>query len=173
LVLLALTVVPSSAQAARVVVLGAHGRAIVRNDRFVTGPPTTPAPGPGAGTGGGATMHTFARRRTKRAPAVTVASTLATLYHRGQISPAVYHADLGAYNQALAVERRLRGPRRAELAAVTATIHDIAATHQLNASRLPALFATLAANVQWWSSGPLLASGQRVEFAGSQLVWEY
>ena len=33
--------------------------------------------------------------------------------------------------------------------------------------------ATLAANQQWWTHGPLLASGQRVEFAGSQLVWEY
>jgi D-glucuronyl C5-epimerase-like protein len=33
--------------------------------------------------------------------------------------------------------------------------------------------ATLAANQQWWTQGPLLAGGQRVEFAGSQLVWQY
>ena len=52
-------------------------------------------------------------------------------------------------------------------------MHNIAAAGQLTASRLPALFATLAANRQWWANGPLLASGQRVEFAGSQLVWEY
>jgi hypothetical protein len=52
-------------------------------------------------------------------------------------------------------------------------MHGIAAAHQLTASRLPAVFATLAANVQWWPTGPLLTSGQRVEFAGSQLVWQY
>ena len=32
---------------------------------------------------------------------------------------------------------------------------------------------TVDANRQWWTTGPLLSSGQRVEFAGSQLVWEY
>jgi hypothetical protein len=52
-------------------------------------------------------------------------------------------------------------------------MHDIAASHQLTPSRLPAMMATLAANQQWWTTGPLLASGQRVEFAGSQLVWQY
>ena len=52
-------------------------------------------------------------------------------------------------------------------------MHQIAVSHQLTASRLPALFATLAANRQWWSNGPLLYADQRVEFAGSQLVWEY
>ena len=52
-------------------------------------------------------------------------------------------------------------------------LHTIAASHQLTPSRLPALMATLAANQQWWTTGPLLAPDQRVEFAGSQLVWEY
>jgi D-glucuronyl C5-epimerase C-terminus len=169
LALLAMALLPSTAQAARVVVLETHGRAVVHNDRFVTGSAAAPAPWPA----GAATMRTFARRRTKRAPAVTVASTLATMYRRHQITAAVYHGDVNAYNGALSVEKRLRGTRRAELAAVTSTIHDIAAAHQLNASRLPAVFATLAANVQWWPSGPLLSSGQRVEFAGSQLVWQY
>ncbi len=169
LILLAMTVLPSSAEAARVVVLGAHGRATVRDDRFVTGPATVPAPWPA----GGAAMHTFVRRRAQRTPAVTVANSLARLYHRRQISASVYHADLVAYYGALRVEQRLHGTRRAELAAVTTTIHDIAAARQLTPSRLPAVFATLAANVQWWTKGPLLAGGQRVEFAGSQLVWEY
>ena len=35
------------------------------------------------------------------------------------------------------------------------------------------LFQTLSRNVQWWTHGPLLAADQRVEFPGSQLVWEY
>jgi hypothetical protein len=52
-------------------------------------------------------------------------------------------------------------------------MHNIAASRQLTASRLPALFATLAANRQWWASGTLLSYGQRVEIAGSQVVWQY
>jgi hypothetical protein len=52
-------------------------------------------------------------------------------------------------------------------------MHDIAASGQLSPSRLPALFATLAVNRQWWADGPLLSWGQRVEIAGSELVWEY
>ena len=40
-------------------------------------------------------------------------------------------------------------------------------------SRLPVLFQTLDRNRQWWTTGPLLSSGQRVEFTGSELVWEY
>jgi len=56
---------------------------------------------------------------------------------------------------------------------VTETLHQIAVSRALTPSRLPALFATLDRNRQWWSTGPLLARGQRVEFAGSQLVWEY
>ena len=163
-----MALLPSTAEAARVVVLGPHGRAAVRNDPFLAGPAAAPAPWP---TGGA--MHAFARRRPKRKPAVTVASTLAGMYHRGQISAATYRSDINAYNGALRVERRLRGTRRNELAAVTSTIHDIAAAHQLTPSRLPAVFATLAANVQWWQTGPLLAADQRVEFAGSQLVWQY
>ncbi|MGH3417722.1 MAG: D-glucuronyl C5-epimerase family protein, partial [Actinocrinis sp.] len=57
--------------------------------------------------------------------------------------------------------------------AVTETVHSIAVSHQLTPSRLPALIATLDANRRWWSTGPLLSADQRVEIAGSQLVWEY
>jgi hypothetical protein len=60
-----------------------------------------------------------------------------------------------------------------KLEAVVGNLHGIAAAGQLSASRLPALFLTFDRNRQWWTTGPLLSSGQRVEFAGSQLVWEY
>lgn len=174
MILLALAVFPSSAGAVPVVVLGAHGRASIRNDRFVTGGAATRVGTPWPATSAtSATARAFVGRRAARRPAVTVASTLAAIYRRGQVTAPTYHADVAAYNGALQTERRLHGTRRAELAAVTATIHGMAATHQLTASRLPAVFATLAANVQWWTQGPLLSSGQRVEFAGSQLVWEY
>jgi D-glucuronyl C5-epimerase-like protein len=115
----------------------------------------------------------FKKRKKPKKPEVTFLSELARLYRTHQLTAAQYHGDVAAYNHALATERKLRGTRRSELTAVTVTMHDIAAAHRLTPSRLPALMATLAANQQWWTQGPLLAGGQRVEFAGSQLVWQY
>jgi D-glucuronyl C5-epimerase C-terminus len=74
---------------------------------------------------------------------------------------------------ALLALRGLRGTRASELGAVIDNLSGIAAMGQLSASRLRALFLTLDRNRRWWTSGPLLRSGQLVEFAGSQLVWEY
>ena len=48
-----------------------------------------------------------------------------------------------------------------------------AARGQLSASRLAPLFLTVQRNREWWTSGPLLSSGRRVGFEGSQIVWQY
>ncbi len=167
---------PLGAQAARVVVLGAHGRSFVANDRFV--PPVDFSP-PGAAGAARATAAraTAARPTAARAPSQavdrTVATELARLARTHAISTGTERRYLGSWGDALATVHRLRGTRAAELEAVIENIHGIAATGQLTSSRLPALFLTLDRNRIWWSSGPLLASGQRVEFAGSDLVWEY
>ena len=100
-------------------------------------------------------------------------SELARLQRTGAIDAGTLRADTASYRAALTEEKHLSGTRRTELAAVTETMHTIAASRQLTASRLPALFATLAANRQWWANGTLLSYGQRVEIAGSQVVWEY
>jgi hypothetical protein len=177
-------------------VLDQHGHASRRPDPFVTGPAITPPPAAAAtherevlgtaeraarataSTGGTSTQGPGAtgkpaKHKKRPKPQITFLSELARLYRTHQLTAAEYHGDTAAYHSALAAERKLRGTRRTELTAVTVTLHDIAAAHQLSASRLPALIATLAANQQWWTHGPLLASGQRVEFAGSELVWEY
>jgi len=193
-VLLLVLLFPASAAAAPVLVLG-HGHATLRDDPYLTGPAITPAPASalapslstseraarttagtgGASAGGPSTSSTPAKKKKKKPkkPEITFLSQLARLHRIGALPTASYQADVSAYNQALATEKRLRGTRRTELTAVTVTMHDIAASHQLTPSRLPALMATLAANQQWWTQGPLLASGQRVEFSGSELVWEY
>jgi D-glucuronyl C5-epimerase-like protein len=165
LVLLAVAAFPSSAIAAPVLVLGHDGRVTARNDPYVTGPAITPAPARPA------PLATAAA--TKRAPQRTVLSELARLRRTGAIDAPTYRADTASYRAALTEEKHLSGTRRTELAAVTETMHNIAASRQLTASRLPALFATLAANRQWWANGTLLSYGQRVEIAGSQVVWEY
>ncbi len=176
---------PAGAAAAPVLVLGHGGRATVRNDPFVTGPALTPtsASAPAAAASADAvaraavaTARTAAPKpsqRRKRPPPLTFLSELARLYRTGAIDSAAYTGYVSNFNAALATEKRLRGTRKTELESVTETMHQIAVSHQLTPSRLPALFATLAANQQWWTQGPLLSSGQRVEFTGSQLVWEY
>jgi hypothetical protein len=173
--LLALLVLPSSAAAAPVLVLGQYGHARPRNDPYLNGPTFTPAPAT-ARPGGTPPRPRFAVRAAmlaSRRPAKTVASELSRLLSSGAISPSAYALYSSAFTRALGAERRLHGTRRTELTAVTETLHQIAAAGALTASRLPALFTTLTRNVQWWTTGPLLAPGQRVEFAGDQLVWEY
>jgi D-glucuronyl C5-epimerase C-terminus len=54
-----------------------------------------------------------------------------------------------------------------------ATVEDIAARRQLTPSRLGPLWLTMERNLEWWREGPLLPSGRRVEFEGSELVWQY
>jgi hypothetical protein len=49
----------------------------------------------------------------------------------------------------------------------------MAARGAVRADRLPALVETLERNDQWWSTGPLLSAGARVEFTGSGLVWQH
>jgi hypothetical protein len=189
LVLLAVAAFPSSAVAAPVLVLGHHGGVAKRNDPFLAGPAITPVPSggsalkvaPGAERHGaraaarsgspGSSGSVHARLKAK--PPITVLSALEGLYRRHAITQAQDKGYVSDFNGALKSERHLTGTRRDELDAVTETMHQIAVSGELTASRLPALFATLNANQQWWTQGPLLAGGQRVEFAGSQLVWEY
>ncbi|HWX75404.1 MAG TPA: D-glucuronyl C5-epimerase family protein, partial [Solirubrobacteraceae bacterium] len=68
---------------------------------------------------------------------------------------------------------KLAGTRRSELSAVLENVRAIAAEGLLSSSRAPALFLTLERNRQWWTTEQLLASGVRVSFPGSRLVWEY
>ena len=109
----------------------------------------------------------------KAAPQPTVVSVLAQLARGNQITAAQHSQYLSQWNAALADEKHLKGTRLAQLTAVTETLHQIAADGQLTPSRLPAVFLTLARNVQWWTKGPLLQADQRVQFNGSAMIWEY
>ena len=167
LVLFVLLALPCSATAAPVLVLGADGHAHERDDRFLPAAAATPAPI-------GLALHATAASRARRhASPLTVRSVLSRLRRDRSITPAHYRRTLGAFDAALRTERHLRGTRRAELAAVTVNVHAIAAAGELTASRLAALTATLNANRRWWRSNAAPLPDARIEFAGSQLVWEY
>jgi hypothetical protein len=106
-------------------------------------------------------------------PRKTVARELSKLYRSGAIDQATYDSDRAIHADVKLTIRRLTGTRRTELAGVLATVERIAARGSLDAARLYPLFLTLARNREWWSSQPLLGSGQRVTFQDSELVWQY
>jgi hypothetical protein len=172
---------PTNAAADPVVVLGPGGLATVRNDPYLTVPAITPAPvsiararPARAVTASHRATAAGTRKARRRKPKKTVTSELARLYGAGQITPAQYDGYRATWNSALGTERHLRGTRKAQLQGVTQNLQQMAAGGFITPSRLPVLFLTLSRNRQYWSStGPLLSYGQRVEFSGSRLVWEY
>ena len=167
LLIAAIALLPASAGAETVLVMGHGGHVNRRNDPFVTVQPVTPAPGK--------PIASIARAptRAKRAPQRTVASELVRLYRTHQISSADFHRYSASFGAALATVKRIGGTRGAELESVVENLHQMAVAGELTPSRLPVLFLTLDRNRQWWTTGPLPYSGQLIEFQGSQLVWEY
>ena len=195
--LVAALALAAPAHAASVLVMGPHGHVTVSQDPFLA--PGEPTPAPAAAPRARAGAHaTFARAHaalagahaalagahptpagahaapSKRKPAQkTVRSELSRLLKANAITSAQYGAYSASFNAAVAAERHLRGTRAIELQAVVTNLHDIAAAGKLTPGRLPVLFQTLDENRQWWTSGPIPAANTYVEFAGSQLVWEY
>jgi hypothetical protein len=102
----------------------------------------------------------------------TVRGELARLLAERQIDQATHDRHRATYNAARKTYKRLTGARKNALAGALANAELIAAEGQLTPSRLPAVFLTVARNRQWWSNGRLLSNGQRVEFAGSEIVWQ-
>ena len=129
-----------------------------------------PVAGTAASALGPVRGHLLARKAS-RGPSVSGA--LQALLRSGAISEAVYRQDYAAYVAAKSSLARLSGTRRVELGAVLANVQSIAAAGGLIPSRLPALFLTLERNRRWWTTEPLLSSGERVSFPGSRIVWQY
>jgi hypothetical protein len=103
----------------------------------------------------------------------TVGSALQSLQRSTQITPAEYAKYGAAYAAAKRSLGKLSGTRRTELGAVIANVEAMAGGGYFIASRLPVIFYTLEHNRQWWTSEPLVASGTRVSFPGSRIVWEH
>lgn len=162
---LVLALAPASGQASQRVLVLDGGRAHARVDRYLDASDPFPA---ARAPHAPATPRAAAGHRRR-----TVVGELKRLRDRGAISPEDYASYRETWSDALALERKLSGRRRLELTAVTTTVHAIAANGLMTSSRLPQLFLTVRRNRQWWASGPLPASGQRVSFKGSRLIWQY
>ncbi|PZR67762.1 MAG: hypothetical protein DLM63_05600 [Solirubrobacterales bacterium] len=167
----------TAASAQPVLVLDGH-RVVVRDEPL--GPLVDLQPGPPAG----AVSPRLARVAGERGPRVAspaISATRGTVALRGlrhlRDSRAISGAQFAGYWRSLRAARvtyaQLSGTRRRELGAELGILDSIAARGALTASRLRPLFLTLDRNRQWWTSGSLLSSGERVSFNGSQLIYQY
>ncbi len=152
----------ANAGAAQVTVLGPHGTVTHRFDPGVAARDHTVAP----------------RVRVPRAAATiavrrTTMSELRRLHDAGSIDPAAFAAYRTEYRRDTALVKTLTGRRRIEMAGVLRNLDQMAARGSLTPTRLVPLFLQLQRNREWWSTGPLLASGARVSFKGSELVFQY
>ncbi|WP_354701230.1 hypothetical protein DSM112329_01538 [Paraconexibacter sp. AEG42_29] len=90
----------------------------------------------------------------------------------GVVPAAVADGYREVYGAAKASLKKLTGARRNELGGVLRTIDAVAAAGNLTSSRMPLAFLTIRRNREWWTTGSLLAYGQRVTFKGSSMVWQ-
>lgn len=165
----ALLLTPAIAGAAPVVVLSDDGETRVARDGL---PAPRELPGLGSAKADRKREAPLARlAATARGPSVR--GELRRMRRRGAIDSPTHDTRLAAYDQARSTARRLSGRRRAELTGVLELIEGITARRELTPSRLTPLWTTLERNEEWWRTGPLPTSGQRVQFKGSELLWQY
>jgi hypothetical protein len=173
LLLLLVGMFPGTAAAAPVVVMEPGGHVRAGDDPFLAANAAELAPATGTPRASRALHGPRSGSAHQADSGRTVYGELAKMLHSRALSSADYHRYTASFTAALRAVRRLGGTRAAELQSIVSNLHAIAANGLLTPSRLPALFLTLDRNRQWWTTGSLLSSGQRVEFAGSELVWEY
>jgi hypothetical protein len=147
--------------AARVLVMDRGGDVRARVDRALPSADAFPVARAGA------------TARRPAAPPRTFRAELKGLRVERRIEQGTHDRCRAAFDAAIRTARRLDGARRLALQAVVSNAHDIAARGSLTPSRLGPLCLTLERNREWWTTGPLLAANQRVEFAGSELVWQH
>lgn len=161
LALAAVAAVPSQAAAAPVFVLDGD-RVERRDDPHLPAPDLTSPPSSGIRSAG------VRRAQTRR----TVRGELARLLAEGQIDQATHDRHRATYNLARKAYKNLTGARKAALGGALENAELVAEQGHLTPSRLAPLFLTIERNRQWWTTGRLISNGQRVEFAGSELVWQ-
>jgi hypothetical protein len=152
-----------SASADQVLRLGKDGRVSSREDPAL--PALTMKAPPRRGG-----VATATANKTKRR---TVYRELKRLRDSGQITSDEYTTYRATYVEIKRRAKGLDGIGKSEMRAVIATVEDMTARKKLTASRLVPLWLTLNRNLEWWSTGRSLGSGARIEFEGSELVWQY
>jgi len=95
------------------------------------------------------------------------------LFNAGQIDPPTYNRAKNAYNGVKRAYKSASGARKTNLRAVLDEADDMSRRGFVAPSRLNAMSLTIERNRQWWTTGSIPRNGQRIEFTGSELVWQY
>jgi len=103
----------------------------------------------------------------------SVPAALRRAFLRGVIGKNRHDRYLAAYRGARKALRVLAGARRAEQAAVVASVETVAASGQLVAGRMPAVFLNLRRNTRTWVTAPFPRPGERRTFGDSPAVFQY
>ena len=157
----------ASAQAAPVLqVSGGHVRVV--SDPAVGGP--YEAAGPRVRSHAPRTARTLAVRAAARKDRVR--HSVQRAHESAQIDAAARDGYLKSWSNAKRTYRSLGGQRRSELGYVIATIERLAAKGRLT-SRLAPLFLILDRNREWWAKAGPPASGARLRFGGSRVLFQY
>jgi hypothetical protein len=101
-----------------------------------------------------------------------VRRTIARAFAANLIDAASRDRNLRSWSAALGTYRRLSGQRRLELGYVIGTIRRLAAQKRLGA-RLAPLFLILDRNREWWAKAGPPASGARLRFGASRVLFQY
>jgi hypothetical protein len=164
----ALLCAAAPAFAAPVVQVDPDGRTHVVQEPALPDVPDVPAPGAAAGA-----------RPSAPAPSVLAAkrsdpvrSTILKTARNGGIDAAERAGYLRSWSSALAAGRRLSGQRKAELGYVIGVVRRLAKAHKLGV-RLRPVFLVLDRNREWWTKSGPPASGARLRFGASRVIFQY
>jgi hypothetical protein len=134
----------------------------------------TRADDPGVASHGDRSTRGPVARASAKKKRRTVISELKRMRDAGAIDAGTYSDLREEYESAKAFVKRIpAGRRRIEMAAAVGLLDRMAERGSMIVSRLEPLWQTLRANREWWASGPLLGSGQRVRVGDSEIVWQY
>jgi hypothetical protein len=101
-----------------------------------------------------------------------VKASVRRAFAAGLIDADTRNQYLDSWSKALGTYRGLRGQRRVELGYVIETLRHLAAKKRLGV-RLGAAFLLLDRNRQWWAKAGPPASGARLRFAPSRVIFQY
>jgi hypothetical protein len=159
------------AQAASVIDVTSHG-VRVHDDPALNGPWWAAGPAPAATSSRPAAgASRFLSVRTARA-GDPVRKTVQQAFKAQAIDATTRDGYLRSWSAALGVYRRLGGQRRLELGYVIGTIRALAVQKRLS-GRLAPLFLMLDRNREWWSKAGAPASGARLRFGNSRVLFQY
>ena len=127
--------------------------------------PASPAPAPSRASR--AAVPAVRAARTDPVP-----RTVKDAFSRGAIDAPTRDRYLASWSAALHAYGGLRGQRRIELGYVIGVMRTLAA-HRGLAGRLAPLFLTLDRNREWWSKAGPPASGARLRFGSSRVIFQY